>query len=161
MTRENPEPWEFLQLFYGLVAASFSFCRRAMPGATQPFPMEPCFSKPRPISRQVERNPAQNQDFAAALPKKKIHPFFYAHSLLDEERAKLRAHGIALDLRDERCTGSPLPATSGKFLLIAELPIPFDNAGKMEGDFLCASAWLVIELNGAQHLADADAYRCD
>ena len=31
----------------------------------------------------------------------------------------------------------------------------------MEVDFLCADARLVIELDGAQHLADADAYRRD
>jgi very-short-patch-repair endonuclease len=31
----------------------------------------------------------------------------------------------------------------------------------MEVDFLCAAAGLVIELDGAQHLADAEAYRRD
>ena len=31
----------------------------------------------------------------------------------------------------------------------------------MEVDFFCADARLVIELDGAQHLADADAYRRD
>ena len=31
----------------------------------------------------------------------------------------------------------------------------------MEVDFLCAEAALVIELDGAQHLADAEAYRRD
>jgi very-short-patch-repair endonuclease len=41
------------------------------------------------------------------------------------------------------------------------LPIPFDNRGVMEVDFLCTEARLVFELVGAQHLADADAYRRD
>ncbi len=54
-----------------------------------------------------------------------------------------------------------LPQTKGRFRLNAELPIPFDNAGKMEVDFLCANARLVIELDGAQHLGDAEAYRRD
>jgi superfamily II DNA or RNA helicase/very-short-patch-repair endonuclease len=54
-----------------------------------------------------------------------------------------------------------LAATAGKFRLNAELPIPFDNRGVMEVDFLCPDARLVIELDGAQHLADADAYRRD
>lgn len=54
-----------------------------------------------------------------------------------------------------------LPATRGRFRLNAEVPIPFDNAGKMEVDFLCERARLVIELDGAQHLADEDAYRRD
>jgi len=31
----------------------------------------------------------------------------------------------------------------------------------MEVDFLCADARIAIELDGAQHLADADAYRRD
>ena len=54
-----------------------------------------------------------------------------------------------------------LPETSGRFRLNAELPIPFDGWGKMEVDFLCPPARLAIELDGAQHLANADAYRRD
>ncbi len=54
-----------------------------------------------------------------------------------------------------------IPETAGKFRLNAQLPIPFDNRGSMEVDFLCAEARLAIELDGAQHLADADAYRRD
>jgi very-short-patch-repair endonuclease len=54
-----------------------------------------------------------------------------------------------------------LPATSGRFRLNVELPIPFDNHGKMEVDFLCREAGVVVELDGAQHFADADAYRRD
>ncbi len=54
-----------------------------------------------------------------------------------------------------------LEATAGHFMLNAELPIPFDNRGAMEVDFLCREARIVIELDGAQHLSDADAYRRD
>lgn len=54
-----------------------------------------------------------------------------------------------------------LKETSGRFRLNVELPIPFDGRGKMEVDFLCEDAGLVIELDGAQHLADPDAYRRD
>lgn len=54
-----------------------------------------------------------------------------------------------------------LPETVGRFRLNAELPIPFDSRGMMEVDFLCANARLVIELDGAQHLANAEAYRRD
>ena len=49
----------------------------------------------------------------------------------------------------------------GCFRLNAELPIPFDNWGRMEVDLLCSDAHLAIELDGAQHLADAEAYRRD
>ena len=54
-----------------------------------------------------------------------------------------------------------LPETSGRFQLNAELPIPFDGWGRMEVDLFCAEARLVIELDGAQHLADPEAYRRD
>lgn len=54
-----------------------------------------------------------------------------------------------------------LPETAGRFRLNAELPIPFDGWGKMEVDLLCTDARLVIELDGGQHLASADAYRRD
>lgn len=54
-----------------------------------------------------------------------------------------------------------LPETVERFQLNVRLPIPFDSAGSMEVDFLCADAGLVIELDGAQHLADPAAYRRD
>lgn len=54
-----------------------------------------------------------------------------------------------------------LPETAGKFVLNARLPIPFDERGHMEVDFLCEEARIAIELDGAQHLADPDAYRRD
>jgi superfamily II DNA or RNA helicase/very-short-patch-repair endonuclease len=54
-----------------------------------------------------------------------------------------------------------LEATTDRFRLNVELPIPFDTKGKMEVDFLCEPARLVIELDGGQHLAEAEAYRRD
>jgi superfamily II DNA or RNA helicase/very-short-patch-repair endonuclease len=54
-----------------------------------------------------------------------------------------------------------LPETAGRFRLNVELPISFDAWGRMEVDFFCADSRLVIELDGAQHLADAEAYRRD
>ena len=54
-----------------------------------------------------------------------------------------------------------LEATTGRFRLNADLPIPFNPKGKMEVDFLCEAARLVIELDGGQHLADPEAYRRD
>jgi very-short-patch-repair endonuclease len=54
-----------------------------------------------------------------------------------------------------------LPATMGRFRLNAELPIPFDNWGRMEVDLLCADARTVVELDGAQHLESIEAYRRD
>lgn len=54
-----------------------------------------------------------------------------------------------------------LPQTAGRFHLNAQLSIPFDMTSQMEVDLFCADARLVIELDGAQHLADANAYRRD
>jgi len=41
------------------------------------------------------------------------------------------------------------------------LPICFAGQGKMEVDFLCQEAALVLEIDGAQHLSNAQAYRSD
>jgi very-short-patch-repair endonuclease len=54
-----------------------------------------------------------------------------------------------------------LRETDGQFRLNAELPIPFDGFGRMEVDLLNARARIVVELDGAQHLNDAEAYRRD
>ena len=54
-----------------------------------------------------------------------------------------------------------LAQTKDRFRLNQRLPIPFDQNGGMEVDFLAADVRLAIELDGAQHLADADAYRRD
>ncbi len=54
-----------------------------------------------------------------------------------------------------------LPATKDRFCLNSRLPIPFNGSGSMEVDFLCEELRIVIELDGEQHLSDADAYRRD
>ncbi len=54
-----------------------------------------------------------------------------------------------------------LQDTANRFRLNAELPIPFNGNGIMEVDFLFEESRLVIELDGAQHLSDADTYRRD
>lgn len=54
-----------------------------------------------------------------------------------------------------------LPETASHFHLNVDLPIPFNGSGKMQVDFLCVEAGLVIELDGAQHFTDAEAYRRD
>lgn len=54
-----------------------------------------------------------------------------------------------------------MAATRQRFRLNVDLPIPFDGRGLMEVDLLCPDARVVIELDGALHLGDADAYRRD
>ena len=47
-----------------------------------------------------------------------------------------------------------LAETKGRFGVNVALPIPFDSAGSLEVDLLCADARVAVELDGAQHLAD-------
>lgn len=54
-----------------------------------------------------------------------------------------------------------LPETRGRFRLNADLAIPFDGFGRMEIDLLCEDSRVVVEIDGAQHLADPVAYRRD
>ena len=54
-----------------------------------------------------------------------------------------------------------LRETRGRFQMNADLPIAFDGWGRMEIDLLCADSRLVVEVDGAQHLADPVAYRRD
>ena len=54
-----------------------------------------------------------------------------------------------------------LPETRGRFRLNERLPIPFRTQDHVEVDFLDPSARLVVELDGAHHLADREAYRRD
>jgi len=54
-----------------------------------------------------------------------------------------------------------LPATVGLFRLNVNLPITFNGSGEMEVDLLCESRRVAVELDGAQHLSDPDAYRRD
>ena len=54
-----------------------------------------------------------------------------------------------------------LPETAGRFRLNVKLPIPFDGWSQMEVDLLYGKSRVAIELDGAQHLENADAYRRD
>jgi len=54
-----------------------------------------------------------------------------------------------------------LAETRGRFRMNADLPIAFDGWGRMEIDLLCADSRVVVEVDGAQHLADPVAYRRD
>lgn len=54
-----------------------------------------------------------------------------------------------------------LAETAGRFRLNERLPIAFDASGALEADLLCMDARVAIELDGGQHLGDAEAYRRD
>jgi superfamily II DNA or RNA helicase/very-short-patch-repair endonuclease len=54
-----------------------------------------------------------------------------------------------------------LAETAGRVRLNVELPISFDGWGRMEVDLLFEQPRIAIELDGSQHLGDAEAYRRD
>ena len=54
-----------------------------------------------------------------------------------------------------------LSETKGRFQLNVRVPIAFDGQSQMEVDFLDKSLRIVVELDGSQHLSDAEAYRRD
>ena len=54
-----------------------------------------------------------------------------------------------------------LAPTRGRFKLNADLAIPFDGRGRMKVDLLCEDSRVAVEVDGALHLGNADAYRRD
>jgi superfamily II DNA or RNA helicase len=54
-----------------------------------------------------------------------------------------------------------LPETKGRFQLNVRIPIPFDGLSQMELDFVNEDLRIAVELDGSQHLSDAEAYRRD
>ncbi len=54
-----------------------------------------------------------------------------------------------------------LPEAAGRFSLNQPFPIPFDGCGKMEVDLTYPEAKIAIEIDGSQHMGNADCYRRD
>lgn len=54
-----------------------------------------------------------------------------------------------------------LDETKNRFQLNQQIPVPFRGRSEMEVDFLDLEAKWVLELDGAAHFADAEAYRRD
>ena len=54
-----------------------------------------------------------------------------------------------------------LPETHGRFTLNEKLPIAFGKSPFLESDLLCADLRIAVEIDGAQHLGNVEAYRRD
>ncbi len=115
-----------------------------------------------PVDVPLPLDPQWKQDYAASVRR-------LIRDGVDVPLARLFVHA-SQPLHPEARSASEsflyqrlqsLPATKDKFQLNAHLPIPFNDRGFMEVDFLCADAHIVIELDGDQHLGDPDAYRRD
>nr|MBP8261936.1 DUF559 domain-containing protein [Verrucomicrobiota bacterium] len=113
-------------------------------------------------------DPAWKRDYAASVRR-------LVRDGVDVPLANLFVHAAREPLPDAEGAGQArsaseaflfgrlesLPATAGRFRLNRTLPIPFDMHGQMEVDLLDEESRLAIELDGAQHLADPEAYRRD
>jgi very-short-patch-repair endonuclease len=113
-------------------------------------------------------NPEWKQDYAASVRR-------LIRDGVDVPLANLFVHHARAHPRDQEGVNrarsaseaflyrrlETLSDTAGLFKLNVELPIAFDGWGRMEVDFLYANGRVVIELDGAQHLGDPEAYRRD
>jgi len=121
-----------------------------------------------PVDVPLPIDPLWKKDYAASVRR-------LIHDGVDEPLATLFVHtarSVSLDAEGaDRARSATeaflylrletLPETAGRFRLNADLPIAFDGRSRMEVDLLDADARVAIELDGAQHLSDADAYRRD
>jgi very-short-patch-repair endonuclease len=126
----------------------------AMPGwpGEVPLPIEPEWK--REYAASVQRLIRDGVDVPLA------HLFAHAtHRFSPESEGASRARSASEAFLFRRLES--LPETANRFHLNSLLPIPFDGRGRMEVDLLCADARVVIELDGGQHLGNADAYRRD
>ncbi len=121
-----------------------------------------------PVEVPLPVDPRWKNDYAASVRR-------LIHDGVDQPLANLFVHA-ARDVPPEADGASrarsateaflyrrleTLAATAGRFHLNAQLPIPFDGWGNMEVDLLCEKSRIAIEIDGGQHLNDADAYRRD
>ncbi|TVP81161.1 MAG: DUF559 domain-containing protein [Puniceicoccaceae bacterium] len=135
---------------YEAVGYSILLPASALPGWPQ--------SVPLPI------DPVWKRDYAASVKR-------LIHDGVDDPLAQLFVHAATPAHDTDRARSASeaflfkrletLKATRGRFLLNAELAIPFNQRGTMEVDFLCPEARLVIELDGSQHLQNETAWRSD
>ena len=117
-----------------------------------------------PESVPLPIDPAWKRDYAASVKRLILdgvedplaHLFVHATAPISDADAARSASEAFLFKRLET-----LEATRGQFRINVDLPIPFNQCGTMEVDFLCESLKLVVELDGTQHLQDEAAWRSD
>lgn len=139
---------------YEAVGYSLLLPASALPGwpADVPLPLDPQWK--RDYAASVQRLIRDGVDIPLA------HLFVdAAHPPTAEATGADRARSASEAFLYRRL--ETLPATAGRFQLNQDLPIPFNLRGQMEVDLLCAGARVVIEIDGAQHLAAPEAYRRD
>ncbi len=139
---------------YEAVGYTISLPASAVPGwpAEVPLPVEPCWKSE--YTATVRRLVRDGVD--SPLANLFVHA---ARVVPPDAEGAARARSATEAFLYRRLES--LPETAGRFVLNAILPIPFDGAGRMEVDLLAADARIAVELDGPQHLGDANAYRRD
>ena len=139
---------------YEAIGYTVALPASAVPGwpADVPLPIDPVWK--REYAASVRRLARDGID--ARLANLFVH---VARSVADDACGIDRARSATEAFLYRRL--ETLSETAGRFRLNAALPISFDGWGQMEVDLLCDDAHLVIELDGPQHLGDAEAYRRD
>jgi len=139
---------------YESVGYSISLPASAVPGwpADVPLPVDPAWKNDYAAS--VRRLARDGVD--VPLANLFVHT---ARTVLPDAEGADRARSASEAFLYRRL--ETLPETAGRFRLNAELPIAFDGWGRMEVDLLCEELRIAIELDGGQHLDDAEAYRRD
>jgi very-short-patch-repair endonuclease len=84
---------------------------------------------------------------------------FAAKTLTDEMAGVSRARSAGEAFLFRRL--ETLKETEGLFALNRPLPIPFGDSETMEVDLLCERFKVAVEVDGAQHLGNPEAYRRD
>jgi len=135
---------------YEAVGYSILLPASALPGWPQnvPLPVDPAWKKDYGVS--VKRLILDGVDDPLA------QLFVHASTPVSECNRARSASEAFLFKRLETLEG-----TRGRFAMNEELPIPFNQRGSMEVDFLCEPLKLVIELDGTQHLQNEAAWRSD
>jgi hypothetical protein len=135
---------------YEAVGYSILLPASALPGWPQivPLPVDPVWK--RDYAASVKRLILDGVD--NPLAQLFVHATMPAN---DASRARSASEAFLFKRLDT------LEPTRGRFMLNAELSIPFNQRGTMEVDFLCEPLKLVIELDGTQHLQDEVAWRSD
>jgi hypothetical protein len=135
---------------YEAVGYSILLPASALPGWPQsvPLPVDPIWK--RDYAASVKRLILDGVDDPLA------HLFLHAATPIEgAERARSASEAFLFKRLES------LDETRGRFSMNIELPIPFNQRGTMEVDFLCEPQKLVIELDGSQHLQDEAAWRSD
>jgi superfamily II DNA or RNA helicase/very-short-patch-repair endonuclease len=121
-----------------------------------------------PADAELPVDPAWKQNYAASVRRlirdgvdKPLAVLFIQAAGADPAETKIQGRARSATEAFLYHRLQTLMQTAGRFELNQNLPISFDGHGKMEVDLLDKDNRIAIEIDGAQHLDDPQAYRRD